>query len=129
MKRPTWVTNEPEWLRHCAEVVSMARAILSGSVSLTEGARALAELGHSLRAVNGREFSTFVGIASETDAFPVGAVRDQWQISALTALDSERKAVEAYFALAAEQAAKLLIAEYSHAQHGAQADGLRPPLS
>jgi len=122
MKRPAWVTNEPAWQRQCADVVSTASAILSGSVSLTEGARVLAELGHSLRAAQSRGFSAFVGIASETDAFPVGAVRARWQSSALQALDLERGAIEARFAYVAKQAAKLLVAEYSHAQPTAQAD-------
>ena len=112
MKRPWQITNEEEWLRICEEVVVAAKGVLDRRLSVTEGARLLSSLRFRVRAGDDKDFLVFTGIASETDAFPMGEVRGQWSAEALARSDAKREAVEAHWRHLAEVAAKNLIERY-----------------
>ena len=66
-------------------------------------------------AENDPDFMTFVGIASETDNFPVGDLRERWHPETLPALDAEREKAEAHYMKGAVEAAKRLFSRYEHA--------------
>src|SRR5690349_11817763 len=61
------------------QVVETAEAMLNGQISFLLGARHLANFRFEA-GVSGddADFLTFVGIASETDSFPLGEVRKYW---------------------------------------------------
>ena len=71
-------------------IVAAAEGALSGTLSITEAARDLTAIGHELNLSFEKPFLVFVGIASETDEFPLGAVRDRWNPVKLLKLDAER---------------------------------------
>lgn len=112
MERPWWVTNEEDWLHACRGVVSTAERILDGSLGITEGARLLNGLRHQVRAWDDKDFLVFTAIVSETDAFPLGDVRQYWNADALAREDAKREVVEAEAKPLAEPAAKALIRKY-----------------
>lgn len=71
-------------------VVDTARSMLDGKLSFLEGARLLSSLRHEAD-VRGddADFLTFVVIDSETDALPIGMVRQFWSQHALENLATE----------------------------------------
>ncbi len=74
-----------------------ARAMLDGHLGFLEGARKLASLSDEARVGDGdQDFSTFIGIDSCTDAFPLGQVRDHWDPAALEKLAPEIAEAEAW---------------------------------
>jgi hypothetical protein len=75
-------------------IVAAAAGALDGTLSVTEAARALTAIGHELRLSYEQPFLLFVGIASETDEFPLGEVRDRWNPAKLVELDAERSVYE-----------------------------------
>jgi hypothetical protein len=93
-------------------VARTAQAVLAGERSLTELARELDALRHEVGAEWSSDFLVFTGIASETDNFPVGKLREQWHPETLPALDAEREAYEACVYAVAREAAEALIKRY-----------------
>lgn len=112
MIKPAWVTNELLWLQQCVDVVELAKKVLNKSDTLTENARALSSLGYRLRASQGRAFTVFRNLASDTESFPLGTVRASWSRRALPSIDAERERVEARFTAQAMSAATQLVAAY-----------------
>ena len=58
------------------------------------------------------EWRTFVGIASETDQFPIGPVRAHWEKAALSLKDSEAAQFEALYHETAVHSARILLMRY-----------------
>ncbi|WP_267225570.1 hypothetical protein [Dyella silvae] len=52
---------------------------------------------HSSHGLERELFLTFVGVDSETDRFPIGAVRAKWAETALKEIDAERLAAEEFY--------------------------------
>jgi len=77
------------------EVVETARAMLDGQLSYLLGARKLDSLRHEA-SVNDddADFMVFVAIASDTDDYPLGSVREFWDQQALEKLQPEIDAAE-----------------------------------
>jgi hypothetical protein len=105
-------TNETEILRAHSEVVSTARAILSGSIGVVEGARQFCKLGHALGVDRDPDFTFFVGLESETDHLPVGEVRRHWAEDALRRTDEELRGCEAFYRANAFRVCQSLIQRY-----------------
>ena len=83
-----------DWARR--EIGKTAKAMLSGATSFIEGAHDLAGLRSSAGLEKDPDFTTFVGIDSETDAFPMGEVRKLWNAEALAKLQPEIDRAEAW---------------------------------
>src|SRR5438445_10689637 len=113
MERPWQITNEDEWAALCSEVVRTASGILDGSIGLISGARRLSGLSHRLHADRDPDFVTFIGIDSETDQFPVGDVRQQWDAQALAKYDAERDQAEQHYRPYGLESARKLVAKYA----------------
>jgi len=80
-----------------SKIVSVARSLLAGELSWTEGSRTISRLRPEAEVgERDKDFDVFVGIDSETDAFPMGAVRDLWDKSALEKLQPEIERMEAW---------------------------------
>jgi len=93
MDRPSWVTNEPEWLADRHDIVRCAQALVEGRAGIIELTRTLYRLGFKVRAHDDPDFRRFAGIYSESDALPVGQERKNW---APTALEREEPNIVAF---------------------------------
>ncbi|MDR3480628.1 MAG: DUF2489 domain-containing protein [Burkholderiaceae bacterium] len=92
-----YVTNEALAQSARKRIFETAHSMISGDISFIEGARTLSNLRHSAAIRDDDpDFMIFVGIDSETDALPIGAVRQYWSIDALAKLDREIEKAEAW---------------------------------
>ena len=73
------------------------RDLLDGHVCLTEGVRGIVQWRFSNHGLPEELFQLLVGVESETDAFPIGAVREQWEASSLAQADAKRESAEAFY--------------------------------
>lgn len=112
MKQPDWVTNECSGGISCREIVRTAQDLLSGKVGVTEGIRKLASLSHEVRADQDPDFRVLIGIASQSDEFPIGESRSFWNEAALAIMDRQCSDFEAQFRKAAHEAATRLVEKY-----------------
>jgi hypothetical protein len=68
------------------EIAKSAAAMLDGSLSIVEGARQVCRLRFAAELDSDPDIMKFVGIDSETDAYPMGEVRKLWNPDALDKL-------------------------------------------
>lgn len=95
------------------QVISTAQAILDGQLSFLIGSRRLAALRHETdAAADDKDFTVFIAIDSETDALPLGAVREHWDQGALARLEPEIKEAEHWASTAGVDACRSLIARF-----------------
>lgn len=95
------------------QVVSTAQAMLDGQLSFLIGSRRLAALRHETdTAADDADFMVFVAIDSETDALPLGAVREHWDQDALARLEPEIEEAEYWASTAGADACRSLIARF-----------------
>lgn len=72
------------------EALAIARGVLAGTHDPISSVRELARLQFSVGVnADDPDFTCFVAIASETDAFPVGPSREHWSMEALSRLEPE----------------------------------------
>ncbi|QOY95397.1 DUF2489 domain-containing protein [Massilia sp. UMI-21] len=87
--------------------------MLDGQLSFLIGSRRLAALRHETdTAADDADFLIFVAIDSETDALPLGAVREHWDKRALARLELEIEEAEHWASTAGADACKSLIARF-----------------
>lgn len=86
--------DEPYRLALQQQITAAARELLSGTISITEAARRIMGPAYELGSALEEPFATFLGIDSETDAFPLGTVREHWSPGALQRQDVERARYE-----------------------------------
>jgi|SRR5579871_1576566 len=90
------------------ELLEILDALLSGSIGITEGCRHIARLRHTLGQSENELFLPFVGVDSETDAFPLGEVRQKRSAEGLMRADEQRTAVETHYTPFVMRASKAL---------------------
>ena len=91
------------------QVLHIAKQLLAGRLGVIAASRELSRLRHDVEPQVAEVLLTFVGIDSETDTLPIGAVRKEWNPEALERKD--RQIVEAerfYRDSAIESACKLI---------------------
>lgn len=71
------------------ELLSTARDMISCRKNLIEGVRQICSLSHSINDPDNSVFNLLVGVESETDHFPLGKERDNWNAESLNRLDVE----------------------------------------
>ena len=102
-------------LQHLTDAL---KALINGDVSLTEGVRKVAQwqfANHGL--ANAEElFHAIVGVASETDAFPLGESRTLWAEDELARCDAEREQSEMHYRDWVLESATRLLTEATAAQ-------------
>lgn len=91
-------------------LVVVLDALLSDRISITEGCRRVVRLRFELGEERSDLFLPFVGVDSETDAFPLGEVRELWSPAALVREDEKRSRVEDHYRPFVLKASKELIA-------------------
>jgi len=91
-------------------IVSTARGILDGEAEVLEGSRPLSDLlGQLSLGDDDEDHRAFVLIDSETDALPVGRVRDRWSAESLRELEPRiRDAQEWALAIAKPHCSSLI---------------------
>lgn len=95
------------------QVVSTAQAMLDGQLSFLIGSRRLAALRPEIdTASNDADFLVFVVIDSETDALPLGIVREHWDQGALARLEPEIAEAEHWAFIVGADACRSLIGRF-----------------
>src|ERR1041385_4184246 len=79
-----------------ANIVATVRNILSGDTTFIEGARSITIDSFDAMLDRDPDVMPFIGIASETDALPIGKERKLWNADALIALQPEIDRLEAW---------------------------------
>ena len=89
--------NETEILAVRREIFDAAKAMLAGSLSYIEGARIIAKTWRAAKLdEDDDDFLPFVGIDSETEALPLGKIRELWNVAALETLQPDIDRSEAW---------------------------------
>jgi len=83
--------SHEEYVLSCRmRAAEIATLVISGSMPVLEGCHLLDNLKAAVEVPdNDPDFLTFNTIQSETDALPIGRVREHWAPSALAALEQE----------------------------------------
>ena len=107
-------TTHEEYARSVRrQVVSTAQAMLDGQLSFLIGSRQLAALRHEIdTADDDADFLIFVAIDSDTDALPLGTVREHWDQGALARLKPEIEVAELWASDVGADACRSLIARF-----------------
>jgi hypothetical protein len=108
-----YATHEEYALSVRRQVVSTALAMLDRQLSFLIGSRRLAALRHETdTAADDPDFLVFVAIDSETDALPLGAVREHWDQCALARLEPEIEEAERWASTVGADACRSLVARF-----------------
>ena len=92
-----------------ARMLELAKQLLSGDLGVVAAARALSPFNHEVEPEIGAILNIFVGIDSETDAFPLGEVRQYWCPESLEREDLKLTAAEQLWHEAAMDAGTRLL--------------------
>jgi hypothetical protein len=83
--------------RQWRSLIETLEAFRAGRLGVAEACRKVVESRAALEADDNELFLPFVGIDSETDAFPLGEVRKHWSPTGLARADAERSAAEEHY--------------------------------
>jgi hypothetical protein len=78
-----------------ASVVETAQGLIARSIGVVEASRRFVELAAELDALDDGDFDYFLEIDSQSDGFPIGVAREQWDAAALEREDQARLQFEA----------------------------------
>lgn len=92
-----------------SSLVITLEALLGSRMSVVEASRRVSAIRFDLQQDNNPLFLPFVVIASETDRFPLGPVRELWASDALARCDQEREVAEEYYSSIATKSAAALL--------------------
>jgi hypothetical protein len=93
-------------------IVETAEGVIGRSVGVVEASRRLMEIAAELDAWEDDDLLYFQGIDSQSDAFPLGIARQQWDPAALVREDHARAQFEASVYANAVERCRSLIARY-----------------
>ncbi len=90
-------------------ILSIARQLIAAEIGVIAASRELGYLRNEVEPRLARVLLTFTAIDSETDALPVGSVREEWSRDALMRKDKEITEAEDFYRDSATKAAKELV--------------------
>ncbi len=100
------------------EIGRLARDMLSGKLSYIEGAPPIWRLASSARLDdNDPDLRTIVAIDSETDDFPIGAVRELWDPQALQKMQPDFDRAEKWAQEVGREACESLARRFGGSEH------------
>ena len=100
-------------------IVAIARGILDGDTDVLEGSRILSGLlGHLSVGDDDEDHRAFVLIDSETDALPVGKVRELWSAQSLLELEPRIRDAQEWAMAIAEPHCRSLIKRFAPSPDG-----------
>jgi hypothetical protein len=102
MDHPT----DPETL---SSLIEALEGLLGSRIGVIEASRRISSARFALMQERNPLFLPFVGIDSETDHFPIDAVRARWAPEALARYDRERQIAERHYEITAAKAARALL--------------------
>jgi hypothetical protein len=91
------------------QILHAARQLIAGQLGVIAASRLLSHFRHEAEPKVAEVLLTFVGIDSETDALPIGAVRENWSPEALKRKDREIAEAEQFYRETALNAAAELL--------------------
>jgi Protein of unknown function (DUF2489) len=91
------------------QILSFAKQLLSGQLGVIAASRELSPLRHEVETEVAEVLVAFTAIDSETDALPIGEVRQHWSPEALERKDREITQAEEYYRDKAIEAATRLL--------------------
>jgi hypothetical protein len=94
------------------QIVEVAQDLLSGRISLIEGARGLSRTRPCSTSENDPDLLLFVQIDMQTQDIPIGPIRKEWDADALKKKDLEIQKHEALFRESATAAAQRIVKRY-----------------
>ncbi|NIE63201.1 DUF2489 domain-containing protein [Burkholderia sp. Ax-1719] len=108
-------TPHEEYVRSVRQQAALvAQAMLDERLSFLIGSRQLAGLRYETDITDDdADFLIFVAIDSETDAFPLGSVREHWDPLALAKLEPKIKEAELWASSVGADACRSLIARFA----------------
>jgi hypothetical protein len=115
VKPPDHVQNVAQWQNYCRKIRARAIDLLEGRLGVIEAARELSKLAYWTDLRSDDDLATFVAIDSETDALPVGDVRQYWSAEALQRKDPEIQHAEELYRQVALEAAERLTKRFTWA--------------
>jgi hypothetical protein len=115
VKPPDHVQNVAQWQNYCRKIWARAVDLLEGRLGVIDAARELSRLAYWTDLRSDADLTTFVAIDSETDALPVGNVRQYWSAEALQRKDPEIRHAEQLYRQAALEAAERLTKRFAWA--------------
>lgn len=71
------------------EIIEVANKIIEKKINVVEGIRKIVSLRHSINSSQDDLFHFFIAFDSETDHFPIGDVRKNWNKESLEKADKE----------------------------------------
>jgi len=92
-----------------SQILSLAKQLLSGQLGVIAASRELSPLRHRVETDLAEVLVVFTGIDSETDALPIGEVRQHWSPDALERKDREIADAEKFYRDTAIEAATRLL--------------------
>jgi hypothetical protein len=92
-----------------AQILSLAKQFLAGELGVIAVSRKLSPLRHEVEAELAEVLVVFTGIDSESDALPIGDVRQYWSPDALASKDHEILEVDNFYRQSATEAATRLL--------------------
>jgi len=93
-------------------IVGTAEGVIGRSVGVVEAARRFMEVAAELDAWEDEDLLYFQGLDSQSDAFPLGVAREQWDPAALVREDHARAQFEQSVYAHAVEHCRALIARY-----------------
>lgn len=96
-------------------IVATAEGVIARSVGVVEAARRFMEIAAELDAWDDEDLEYFQDIDSQSDAFPLGIAREQWDTAALVREDHARVQFEQAVYAAAVEHCRSLISRYTSA--------------
>jgi hypothetical protein len=95
-----------------ADLVAVARALLAESLDLVSGCRKLNQLSRRIQPLNRRIFDPITGFDSETDDYPLGEARNNYDKVYLDKVDHEIAEYSERARSSILNSCRLIIAEY-----------------
>jgi hypothetical protein len=92
-----------------SQILSLAKQLLAGQLGVIAASRELSPLRHQVEAELTEVLVVFTGIDSETDALPIGEVRQHWSAESLVRTDHEITEAETFYRDTAIEAATRLL--------------------
>ena len=84
--------DNPDALNAWQQLADIARLVLGGEISVVEAVRAMSALRYRTGRPDDELFLPIIAIESDTDHFPLGAVREHYDATYMQRLDAELQA-------------------------------------
>jgi hypothetical protein len=96
-----------------SQILEIAQKLLENKIDLVKASRELEKFQFGFELENNKQILFFVALASETESFPIGDQRKNWDKSILLEKDKELKKIKDFYRNDAINASQELIKHFS----------------